>query len=111
MRDRVEPALTRRQWKKVREGAELWDPTTAHIDVALANAKLPDGDPRKFSRIQAVNLRAAAVCFETGLLPGPETRSQLVAVLLATAAAVEAILPPPTRPQRETGSIGPRGKA
>jgi hypothetical protein len=92
---KVEPALTRRQWAKVRAGAELWEPSTAHVDMALANAKLPDGDRRKFSRLQAVNLRAAAVCFETGLLPGPETRAQLVAVLRATAGAIEAILPPP----------------
>jgi hypothetical protein len=91
---RIEPALTRRQWAKTRAGAELWDPATAHMDMALANAKLPDGDRRKFSRLQAVNLRAAAVCFESGLLPGPETRSQLVALLRATAGAIEAILPP-----------------
>jgi hypothetical protein len=101
---RIEPALTRRQWKKVREGAELWDPTTAHIDVALANAKLPDGDPRKFSRIQAVNLRTAAVCFETGLLPGTETRAQLATVLSAAAGAIEAILPPPKRTTRSTAA-------
>jgi hypothetical protein len=92
---RIEPALTRREWQKVRAGAELWEPSTAHMDMALANAKLPDGDLRKFSRLQAVNLRAAALCFETSLLPGPETRAQLVEALGATAAAIEAILPPP----------------
>jgi hypothetical protein len=92
---RIEPALTRREWKKVQTGAELWEPSTAHMDMALANAKLPDGDARKFSRLQAVNLRAAAACFETGLLPGPETRAQLVTVLRATAGTIESILPPP----------------
>jgi hypothetical protein len=91
---RIEPALTRRQWAKVTTGAELWDPSTAHVDMALANAKLPDGDRRKLTSLQAINLRAAAECFEMGLLPGPETRAHLVAVLRATAGAIEAILPP-----------------
>jgi hypothetical protein len=95
---RIEPALTRKQWQKVSADAELWDPSTAHVDMALANAKLPDGDRRKFSSLQAANLRAASACFESGLLPGPETRAQLSAVLRATAGAIEAILPPPSRP-------------
>jgi hypothetical protein len=93
----IEPALTRRQWEKAQVEAELWEPTTAHMEMALANAKLPDGDRRKLSRLHAVNLRAAAVCFETGLLPGPQTRSQLVAALRATAGAIESILPPGSR--------------
>ena len=92
---KVEPALSRRQWEKLSSEAELWDPSTAHVDMALANVKLPDGDRRKFSRVQAVNIRAAAVCLESGLLPGPETRTQLAGVLRATASAIEAILPPP----------------
>jgi hypothetical protein len=62
---------------------------------ALANARLPDGDRRKFTRLQVINLSAAAECFELGLLPGPETRAQLVGVLRATAGAIDAILPPP----------------
>lgn len=93
-RTRVEPALTRKQWTKALSSPALWEPSTAHIDMALGNAKLPDGDGRKLTRVQAVNLRAAAAFFETGVMPGPETRTQLVAVLRATAGAIDAILPP-----------------
>jgi hypothetical protein len=93
-RARVEPALTRRQWTKALSSPALWEPSTAHIDMALGNAKLPDGDRRKLTRLQAINLRAAAAFFETGVMPGPETRTQLVAVLHATAGAIDAILPP-----------------
>jgi hypothetical protein len=92
---RVEPALTRRQWEIARADSALWEPTTAHVDMALANAKLPDGDPRKLTHLQAINLRAAAAFFETAVMPGPETRAQLVKILSATTAAIEAILPPP----------------
>jgi hypothetical protein len=93
-KSRVEPALTRRQWGKVTAGTELWEPSTAHVDMALANAKLPDGDSRKLTRLQAINLRAAATFFESGVMPGPETRAQLVDVLRSTTDAIEAILPP-----------------
>jgi len=91
----VEPALTRKQWERALSESALWEPSTAHVDMALANAKLPDGDRRKLTRLQALNLRAAATFFESGVMPGPETRAQLVDVLRATSAAVEAILPPP----------------
>jgi hypothetical protein len=90
----VEPALTRRQWNKITAGTELWEPSTAHVDMALANAKLPDGDRRKLTRLQAINLRAAATFFESGVMPGPETRAQLVGALRSTTDAIEAILPP-----------------
>jgi len=93
-RVRIERAMTRKQWEQALAEAALWEPTSAHVDMALANAKLPDGDRRKLSRLQAVNLRAAAECLEAGLLPGPETRAQLVAGLTSTARAIEAILPP-----------------
>ena len=93
-RTRVEPALTRKQWEKALAGPGLWEPSTAHVDMALGNAMLPDGDPRKLTRLQAINLRAAATFFETGVMPGPETRSQLVTVLRSTVGAIEAILPP-----------------
>jgi hypothetical protein len=94
LKTRVEPALTRREWEKALAGAALWEPSTAHVDMALANAKLPDGDRRKLTSLHAINLRAAAECFEMGLLPGPETRAHLVALLRAAAGAIEAILPP-----------------
>lgn len=72
--------------------------------MALANAKLPDGDRRKLTRLQALNLHAAATFFETGVMPGPETRAQLIVdVLRATSAAVEAILPPPQGRGRRVG--------
>ena len=91
---RVERALTRREWEKALGEAALWEPTTAHVDMALANAKLPDGDRRKLTRLHVANLRAAAECFEAGLMPGAETRAQLAGVLRATAGAIDAILPP-----------------
>ncbi|MFN2567689.1 MAG: hypothetical protein ABR499_22065 [Gemmatimonadaceae bacterium] len=91
---RVEPALTRKQWEKALAGPALWEPSTAHMDMALGNAMLPDGDRRKLTRLQAINLRAAATFFESGVMPGPETRAQLVTVLRATVGAIEAILPP-----------------
>jgi hypothetical protein len=91
---RVEPALTRKQWEKALAKAELWEPSTAHVDMALGNAMLPDGDRRKLTRLQAINLSAAATMFEAGLMPGPETREQLVTSLRTTARAIEAIVPP-----------------
>jgi hypothetical protein len=91
---RVEPALTRKQWEKTLAKPRLWEPSTAHMDMALGNAMLPDGDRRKLTRLQGINLIAAATFFETGLMPGPETREQLVGVLRATARAIEAIVPP-----------------
>ena len=94
---RVEPALTRKQWENALAGPALWEPSTAHMDMALGNAMLPDGDRRKLTRLHAINLRAAATFLETGIMPGPETRAQLVRALAATAGAIEAILPPPPR--------------
>jgi hypothetical protein len=91
---RVEPALTRKQWDKALAKPRLWEPSDAHVDVALGNAMLPDGDRRKFTRLQGINLSAAATFFETGIMPGPETREQLINVLRATASAIEAIVPP-----------------
>jgi hypothetical protein len=91
---RVEPALTRKQWEKALAKPRLWEPSDAHVDMALGNAMLPDGDRRKLTRLQGINLSAAATFFETGIMPGPETRGQLVAVLRATAGAIEAIVPP-----------------
>ncbi len=91
---RVEPALTRKQWETGLADATLWEPSTAHVDMALANARLPDGDRRKLTRLHVINLRAAAECLEMGLLPGPETRAQLVQALASTAGAIDAILPP-----------------
>ena len=91
---RVEPAMTRKQWERALGGATLWEPTTAHMDMALGNAMLPDGDRRKLTRLQAINLSAAATFLEAGVMPGPETRAQLVSVLRATSGAIEAILPP-----------------
>ena len=91
---RVEPALTRKQWEKALAGPALWEPSTAHVEMALANARLPDGDRRKLTRLQAINLSAAATFLESGVMPGPETRAQLVAMLRATTGAIEAILPP-----------------
>ena len=93
-RPRVEPAMTRKQWERALDAATLWEPTTAHMDMALGNAMLPDGDRRKLTRLQAINLTAAATFFESGVMPGPETRAQLVTVLRATSRAIEAILPP-----------------
>jgi hypothetical protein len=93
-RTRVEPALTRKQWEKALSRDALWEPSTGHMDMALGNAMLPDGDRRKLTRLQAINLLAAATFLETGIMPGPETRAQLVAVLRATGGAIEAILPP-----------------
>jgi hypothetical protein len=91
---RVEPALSRKEWEKAFAGPMLWEPSNAHVDMALGNAMLPDGDRRKLTRLQAINLSAAATFFETGIMPGPETRAQLVSVLRATAGAIEAIVPP-----------------
>lgn len=91
---RVEPALTRKQWEKALAKPRLWEPSTAHVDMAIGNAMLPDGDRRKLTRLQGINLSAAATFFETGIMPGPETRAQLVNVLRATANAIEAIVPP-----------------
>jgi hypothetical protein len=62
--------------------------------MALGNAMLPDGDRRKLTRLQAVNLSAAATFLEMGAMPGPETRQQLVNILRTTARAIEAIVPP-----------------
>ncbi len=93
-RTRVEPALTRKQWEKALTSVALWEPSTAHVDMALANARLPDGDRRKLTRLHVINLRAAAECLEAGLLPGPETRAQLAASLTSAAGAIDAILPP-----------------
>jgi len=91
---RVEPALTRKQWEKALARPKLWEPSNAHIDMALGNAMLPDGDRRKLTRLQSINLNAAATFFETGLMPGPETREQLAKILRATACAIDAIVPP-----------------
>lgn len=91
---RVERALTRKQWETALARPTLWEPSNAHVDMALSNAMLPDGDRRKLTRLQAINLSAAATFFETGLMPGPETREQLVTILRATAGAIEAIVPP-----------------
>ena len=91
---RVEPALTRKQWDKALAKLGLWEPSDAHVDMALGNAMLPDGDRRKLTRLQGINLNAAATFFETGIMPGPETREQLATVLRATANAIEAIVPP-----------------
>ena len=93
-RTRVEPALTRGEWEQALTGFDLCEPTTAHVDMALANARLPDGDRRKLTKLHVINLRAAAECLEMGLLPGPDTRAQLVHALASTAGAIEAILPP-----------------
>ena len=91
---RVEPALTRKQWEKALAKPRLWEPTDAHVDMALGNAMLPDGDRRKLTRLQGINLTAAATFFETGIMPGPEKREQLASILRATAGAIEAIVPP-----------------
>lgn len=93
---RIEPALSRKQWEKALAGPTLWEPSTAHMDMALGNAMLPDSDRRKLTRLQAINVGAAASFFETGVMPGPETRMQLVGALRAVAGAIEAILPPPS---------------
>jgi hypothetical protein len=93
-RTRVEPALTRAEWENALAAAALWEPSTAHVDMALANARLPDGDRRKLTRLHVINLRAAVECFEVGLLPGPETRAQLAAALTSAVGAIDAILPP-----------------
>jgi len=93
-RPKIERAMTRTAWEKALGEAALWEPSSAHADMALANARLPDGDRRKLTRLQVVNLRTAAECLEAGMLPGPETRAQLVSVLTSTASAIEAILPP-----------------
>ena len=90
----VEPALTRKQWEKALAKPGLWEPGNAHVDMALGNAMLPDGDRRKLTRLQAVNLSAAATFLEMGAMPGPETRQQLVNILRTTARAIEAIVPP-----------------
>ena len=90
----VEPELTRKQWEKALAKPRLWEPTDAHVDMALGNAMLPDGDRRKLTRLQGINLTAAATFFETGIMPGPETREQLASILRATAGAIEAIVPP-----------------
>ena len=91
---RVEPALTRKQWEKALAKPRLWEPNDSHVDLALANESLPDGDRRKLTRLQGINLTAAATFFETGIMPGPETREQLANILRATAGAIEAIVPP-----------------
>ena len=94
---RIESALTRKEWERVWADATLWEPTTSHVEMAIANAKLPEGDKRKLTRLHAINLQAAATFLETGQVPGPETRSQLARVLRQTAGAIEAILPPPRK--------------
>jgi hypothetical protein len=86
--------MTRGEWQQALTDFALCEPSTAHVDMALANARLPDGDRRKLTPLHVISLRAAAECFDMGLLPGPETRAQLVDVLSSTAGAIEAILPP-----------------
>ena len=102
LKPRIEPALTRRQWEKALTGPSLWEPSTAHMDMAIGNAMLPDGDRRKLTRLHVINLAAAVTFFESGVMPGPETRAQLVNVLRSAGEAIEAILPPTSitrRPQ------------
>jgi hypothetical protein len=104
----VAPALTPEQWAQAaaagyRHDAPALGPSTApetlHFSVALSNALLPDGDPRKLTSADATALWLAASAL-AGTIHG--------ATCAAVAAKLAAILPPNvgTDPDRPAGSQG-----
>jgi hypothetical protein len=90
----ITPALTLHQWQEIMyygvDGATNDGTTTAddrHYAMAIANAALPDDDPRKITRgdVDAVDEATTFL---------PEQMHDLVAILRATVAKLAALLPP-----------------
>jgi len=79
--DTIPPALTAEEWDAIRESggaAEAWP----HKTMALANASLPNDDPRKITREDVGYLRRSA---------DPYDKTDPLSVL---AAKLAALLPP-----------------
>lgn len=103
MTDKIEPALTPEEWRDalsedMRDGlayevSYLWGRERPHAAIAIANAALPDSDPRKLAReMVRYLLEIARFCESvseerTGEIE-PETK------LRDIAAALESYLPP-----------------
>jgi hypothetical protein len=118
MTDRIEPALSADEWKasSFKLGAEWWDGTVSgdeesvHIEsgtdpqesagpirgprlaslIALANAALPDSDPRKITRARVDALRFAASSLRHECGSDDEDARDVEAI----ADALESYLPP-----------------
>ena len=100
---RVEPALTPDEWGELYvegfsvSGGRLWNSADGQpverpaALMALANASLPDGDPRKITRRDAV---LAEVCGRYGGNEGWTLSGAHLDELLALARKLRALLPP-----------------
>jgi hypothetical protein len=65
MTDRLEPALSEEEWARVHDGTARWAvldmaPEVQRKMIALANAALPDDDPRKITWEMVTVIREAA---------------------------------------------------
>lgn len=113
MTDRIEPAIPAEHWRNLAALGErgprlaLWDEFTTSerkpdmpAVIALANAALPDDDPRKITREWVTLLRFVADCSERDSIALYNEReadkdgSQAIASLRAMAAALESYLRP-----------------
>lgn len=70
---KIEPALTEKEWADAKKyGADNFRVDAGPLSwfepsevIALANAALPDTDPRKITRFRVEALRAAALALDT----------------------------------------------
>jgi hypothetical protein len=108
--EKIKPAMTAAEWARGINGHD-WEHLAALAGteaqlIALANAALPDSDPRKITRERVQSLRALAeeLAFDDCTIPededapltlaGREHRHRLIAEARNLAAALESYLPP-----------------
>jgi hypothetical protein len=89
----IEPALTPEEWKRFRKSPGLWCDEVGHTaddcfeNMAINNAALPDGDPRKITREDVVLLAQAADTWENE--GGDPSQLHILAAKLAALLAPE----------------------
>lgn len=118
MSEKIEPALTVSEWESGYFGQDIdiaparvgvWLQNRLHVDVratpldnpgdfaaliALANAALPDGDPRKIDGSTITDLRLAAVALEVDAEAFQVDNRRFVSDLRRIADALSSYLPP-----------------